>query len=128
MNASQKLNSDIALDFRRRLLEHQIDFLVSFETASEEILPDIKEYMAAADGDEAIFYETPFLETQALFAEATELTYEKKAETGVIVLRELAGNRKDRYTSASYASWLGSLLERDLLSDSNEYEACVFIN
>ena len=128
INATQKLNSDIALDFRRRLLEHQIDFLVSFETASEEILPDIKEYMAAADGDEAIFYETPFLETQALFAEATELTYEKKAETGVIVLRELAGNRKDRYTSASYASWLGSLLERDLLSDSNEYEACVFIN
>lgn len=128
INATQKLNSDIAYDFRRQLVEHQIEFLVSFETASEDILPYIKEYNNAVDADEAVFYEAPFLETQALFAEATELIYEKKPDTGVIVLRELASNRKDRYTSCSYTSWLASLLERDLLSTSEEFEVGVFIN
>ena len=128
VSASQKMNSDIALDFRRRLVEHQIDFLVSFDTAQEEILPDIKEYMSAVDGDESIFYERPFLETQALFAETTELVYEKKADSGVIVLRELAGNRKDRYTSCSYGVYFSSLLERDLVSHDDEFEYGVFIN
>ena len=128
VNATQKLNSDIAYDFRRQLIEGQIEFLVSFETASEEILPNIKEYVGAINADEAVFYEIPFLETQALFAEATELLYEKKPDTGIIVLRELASNRKDRYTSCSYSSWLASLLSREMLSTDEQYEVGVFVN
>ena len=128
INASQKLNSDIALNFRQRLCEKKIDFLVNFETAKEEILPNIKEYVGAVDGETAIFYERPFLETQALFAETAELMYEKKADTGVIVIREQGANRKDRYTSVSYAAYVCSLLERDLLANTNNYEYSVFIN
>jgi hypothetical protein len=128
MVASQKLNSDIALDFRSKLTEHKIDFLVSFETAKEEILPNIPEYVNALDVDDAIFYERPFLETQALFAETTELVYEKKPDTGLIVIREVGFNRKDRYTSTSYGSWLSGLLERDLISQNDDYDVCVFIN
>lgn len=128
INANQKLNSDIALNFRQRLCEKKIDFLVNFETAKEEILPNIKEYVNAVDGDTAIMYERPFLETQALFAETAELMYEKKADTGVIVIREQGTNRKDRYTSVSYAAYVCSLLERDLLANTNNYEYSVFIN
>lgn len=128
INASQKLNSDIALNFRRRLAENKIDFLVNFETAKEDILPKINEYVSAVDGDTAAFYEVPFLETQALFAETVDLIYEKKQDTGLIVIREQGSNRKDRYTSVSYGVWLCELLERDLLTNANNYEYSVLIN
>lgn len=128
INASQKLNSDIALNFRRRLAEGKIDFLVNFETAKEDILPKINEYAVAPDGDTASFYEVPFLETQALFAETVELVYEKKQDTGLIVVHEQGTNRKDRYTSVSYGAWLCELLERDLVSTNNDYEYSVIIN
>lgn len=128
INASQKLNSDIAINFRRRLSENKIDFLVTFETAKEEILPNIKEYVGAEDADTAFMYERPFLETQALFAETADLVYEKKPDTGVIVIREQGNNRKDRYTSCSYGAYLCGLLERDLLTHNDDYEVSVFIN
>jgi len=128
INASQKLNSDIAIDFRRVLAEKRIDFLIPFEQAQEEILPNIKEYISAEEADMQIFYEIPFLETQALLSETTSLVYEKKPDTGVICIHETGSNHKDRYTSVSYGSYLASLLERDLVSQTDEYEYDVFIN
>lgn len=128
ISASQKLNSDIAMDFRRVLDSKKIDLLVSFERASEEILPGIKEYAGAADGLTQAFYEAPFLETQAFISETTELVYEKKEQTGAIVIKEQGRNRKDRYTSSSYGSYFASLLEQDLLSNNDEYEYVTYIN
>jgi hypothetical protein len=128
INASQKLNSDIAIDFRRILSEKRIDFLVPFEQAQEDILPSIKEYTSAEDADTQIFYEIPFLETQALLSETTSLVYEKKPDTGVIYIHEQGSSRKDRYTSVSYGSYMASLLERDLVSQTDEYEYDVFVN
>ena len=128
INASQKLNSDIALDFRRILETKKIDLLISFEQASEEVLPDIKEYNSSPDADTQFFYESPFLETQALISETTSLIYEKKQDTGVIVIREQGVNRKDRYTSCSYGSYFSSMLEKDLVSHNEDYEYATFIN
>lgn len=128
VNASQKLNSDIALDFRRVLEQNQIDLLVSFSQASEEILPEIKEYISSPDASVQSFYEGPFLETQALISETTELVYEKKEQTGAIVIHEQGVNTKDRYTSISYGSYFASQLEKDLISKNEEYEFSVFIN
>lgn len=127
MNATQKINSDIAINFRKRLAEKKVDFLVSFETAKEEILPQIKEYISAEDPDTMLMYERPFLETQALFAETSELMYERKPD-GLIIVHEVGNKRKDRYTSCSYTAYLCSLLERDLLANSGDYEVSVFIN
>ena len=128
INATQKLNSDIALDFRRVLNNKQIDLLVSFEKASEEILPTIKEYINSPDADRQVFFESPFLETQAFISETTSLVYEKKEQTGIIVIKEQGNNRKDRYTSVSYGSWFASALEKDLMSANEDYEFSVFIN
>lgn len=128
INASQKLNSDIAQDFRRVLDEERIDLLVSFEQASEEILPNFAEYMNTPDADTQAMYEAPFLETQALISETIALVYERNKQNGVITVKESGMNRKDRYTSASYGSYFASLLEQDLLSNKDEYEYGVFIN
>ena len=37
-------------------------------------------------------------------------------QTGVVKIREQGNNRKDRYTSCSYASYFASILEKDLFS------------
>lgn len=128
INATQKLNSDIALDFRRVLENKQIDLLISFEKANEEVLPNIKEYINSPDADLQFFYEAPFFETQEFISETTGLVYEKKPQTGVIVISEQGNNRKDRYTSVSYGSWFASALEKDLISANDDYEVSVFIN
>lgn len=128
INASQKLNSDIAQDFRRVLDEGRIDLLVSFEQANEEILPNIVEYMNAPDASTQMFYESPFLETQALIYETTRLVYEKNVQTGAIIIKERGSDRKDRYTSVSYGSYFAGLLEQDLLSNKDEYEYTVLVN
>lgn len=128
INATQKLNSDIAVDFKRVLRSKLIDFPVSFEIAKEEILPSIKEYNLSPDGYEQAFYEAPFFEIQAFISETIGLIYEKKAQTGAIVISEQGNNRKDRYTSVSYGNYFASELERDFLSRSSENEFEVFIN
>lgn len=129
VNATQKLNSDIAQDFRRILSSNKIDLLITFEQASEDFLPNVKEYVSSPDAATQVFYESPFLETQALISETTDLVYEKKEQTGAIVIHEpTSSSRKDRYTSVSYGSYFASLLEKDLMSKSEEYEYEVFIN
>lgn len=128
ISATQKMNSDIALDFLRVLQNKQIDFLIPFNKAMEDVLPNIKEYAESPDPDIQFFYESPYLETQALINEATSLQYEKKEQTGAIVVREGSGQRKDRYTSCSYLNMFSTYLERDLFTDNNEYEYGIFIN
>lgn len=128
INASQKLNSDIALEFRRILTEKRISFLVNYETAKEETLPKIPEYISTPDAGVQAFYEAPFFETQALISETTGLVYEKRPDTGVIVIHEQGNNRKDRYTSCSYANYFATLLERESVSQQEEYEYAVFID
>jgi hypothetical protein len=128
VNASQKLNSDIALSMRNVLEDKRIDLLVNHSNAMEEILPNVIEYKNAMDVDVQLFYEKPFLETQSLISEMTSLISERKEQTGAIIVSEQGSNRKDRYTSISYGSYFASLLEQDLLSDSSEYEYTTFIN
>lgn len=128
INASQKLNSDIALDFRRVLDSERIDLLCTLETALEDILPNVPEYNNAIDGETQSFYEIPFLETQAFISETMDLVYEKKEQTGAIVIHEQGSKRKDRYTSISYGSFFATQLEQDLLSSNEEYEYTVLIN
>lgn len=128
IEGSQKLNSDIAQDFRSILCQKRIEFLIPLEKALEDILPRIKEYQAAPDGDTQNFYEAPFLETQAMFSETTGLLYEKKKESGLIVVHEQGKARKDRYSSISYGSWFATLLEKDLGTQTEEYEFAIFVN
>ena len=128
INASQKLNSEIANEMRIALTNNMIDFLIPFNEAVESTLTKIPEYMSAIDVDTQLFYEQPYLETQELINECVELTYERKEQTGLIVISEQGANRKDRYTSVSYGVHFASLLEQELLSDNSDYETCVFIN
>jgi len=120
INATQKLNSDIAFSFRTSLVDKKIDLLVSHSIAQEEILPQNSDYVDESDIYKKTFYEKPFWETQLLIAESTSLVYEKSQQTGVIKIYEQGNNRKDRYTSISYGCYFADLLEADLLNQSQE--------
>lgn len=128
INATQALNSEIAISFRKNLVENRIDFLVNYNTAKEEILLSNKEYINEIDLDRQIEFEKPFLETQAMISECAELQYERLPQTGAIRIQEKGRNRKDRYTSCSYGSYFIDLLELDLLGSSSDYNFCVFVN
>lgn len=118
INATQNLNSDIAIAFRKNLVENKIDFLVNYNTAKEEILGTNKEYVESLkdNPDLQVNFELPFLETQLMINECAELQYEKMQQTGVIKIYEQGNKRKDRYTSCSYGSFFIDKLELDLLS------------
>lgn len=115
INATQQLNSDIAFEFRDTLTKGMIDFLVSYNEATEDIFPKSKDYITS-QGEYRAFLEQPFFETQLLISETAGLVYEKMQQTGVVKIHEQGANRKDRYTSCSYASYMASLLEKDLYS------------
>lgn len=123
INATQTLNSDIAIAFRKNLIENKIDFLVNYNTAKEEILLKNKEYVESltTDAERQTNFELPFLETQLMISECAELQYEKMKQTGVIKIYEQGANRKDRYTSCSYGSYFIDKLELDLLQKPKQY-------
>ncbi len=120
INASQQLNSDIAVNFRQNLVEGKIDFLVNYNIAKEEVLSSFKEYLEVTDPDEQVHYEMPFLNTQLMINESAELQYEKMPQTGLIKIKEQGSNRKDRYTSVSYGSYFIDQLEKDLIGNSSK--------
>lgn len=128
INATQTLNSDIAISFRKNLVENKIDFLVNFNTAKEEILQNNKDYIEEIDVEKQVEFERPFLETQAIISECAELQYEKMPQTGVIKIQEKGKNRKDRYTSCSYGSYFIDQLELDMLGSSSDYDYAVLVN
>lgn len=128
INATQTLNSDIAIAFRKNLTENKIDFLLPYSKAQEEILANNNDYTACIDLDKQMEYEKPFLETQAMVNECAELQYEKMPQTGVIKIHEQGKNRKDRYTSCSYGSYFIDQLELDMVGQSSDYDFVTFIN
>lgn len=128
INATQTLNSDIAISFRKNLVENKIDFLVNFNTAKEDILQNNRDYIEEIDGEKQVEFEKPFLETQAMISECAELQYEKMPQTGIIKIQEKGKNRKDRYTSCSYGSYFIDQLELDMLGSSSDYDFCCLCN
>lgn len=122
INATQSLNSEIAIAFRKNLVENRIDFLVNYNIAKEDILNNYKEYKEAIDLDKQVEFENPFLETQIMISECAELKYEKMPQTGLVKIYEQGSNKKDRYTSVSYGSYFIDQLELDLLSGNSDYD------
>lgn len=128
INASQKLNNDIAIGLRSVLDSQMIDLLIPIDEARDILEANVPEYLSAPDSETMIFYERPYLETQALINEMMSLEYTRNEQTGVITLYETGSNTKDRYVSLAYGNHFINLLEQDLVSDSSEYDYAVLIN
>lgn len=128
INASQKLNNDIAVSLRTIFETQMIDLLVNFDEAKDILESNVPEYSSSPDGEVMAFYERPYLETQALVNEMMSLEYTRNEQTGIITLFETGSNTKDRYVSLAYGSYFISLLEQDLVSDDGDYDFETLIN
>lgn len=128
INASKKLNNDIAVALKGILQSGMIDLLVNTDDAKDILNSSIKEYSSTPDGEVMAFYERPYSETDALVKEMMSLEYTRDEQTGLITLYEVGTNTKDRYVSVAYGSYFIGLLEQDLLSDSSDYDFGIFIN
>lgn len=128
IQASAKLNSDIAVTMRDVLMGERIDLLLDYSLAMDDVLSKMPEYTGAANADDMLFFERPYLETRELISEMIELEYETGKETQVFKLHETSTNTKDRYTALSYGNYFAMLLENDLLSADESYESVTYIN
>lgn len=127
VNASSKLNNDIAISLRSIIETKMIDLLIDLDDATDVLQKTIPNY-DGGDIETQMFYERPYLETQALINEMISLEYTRNEQTGVITLYETGSNTKDRYVSLAYGSHFIGLLEQDLLSNSEEYEYACLVN
>ena len=80
-------------------------------------------YPEYRDGDpeKQLCYEGPFIETDFAVGEITNLEVERLDTTGVLRIKERAGNLKDRYSSLSMGCHFAVDLARDI-SNSEEIE------
>lgn len=118
INATDRLNSEIAVTMYTTLKSSNIKLLTSLNKAAETLGSIFPEYLSI-EPDEQIFFEKPYIETMLLVKEMIELKYTVLPKTGVHI-EERGGNRKDRYSSLSYGNYFASLLEKDLLSYEND--------
>lgn len=128
VSASARLNSEIAMLTRREFSEGRVDLLISHAKALDDVLPKMKEYKECIDLDEQLFYEKPYLETQAFINEAIELIYERMPDTGLVKISEQGFKTKDRYTSVSYGLYFASEIERESAKSGSEYESVALCN
>ena len=128
VNATAKINNDVAVSLRSVLKSKMIELLISTEESRDFLNDNYTEYSETPRGDVMAFYERPYAETQALIGEMISLEHTRNDQTGFVKLFETGSNTKDRYTSLAYGNYFIELLEQDLLSDSSEYDYVPLFN
>lgn len=124
-----RINSEIAVNLRNMFVEQTIDLLISNTESGDEIQKRFPDYLTTSDANLQLYYERPYLETMCLINEMVNLEYEKMDNTGVIRVKEMPNQTKDRYVSLAMGCHFASELARDLLSkedvDFDNYESLV---
>jgi hypothetical protein len=125
ISATAKLNSIIAVEMRDKLQKKMWGFLVN-ETEAEDYLIKSKpsEFLKNDDPEAHSFFMHPYIQTSLFVNECINLSMQLSA--GNIKLVENPGNRKDRYTSVSYANHYISYLDAELMKQGtplSEWEA-----
>jgi len=125
VSATSEFNSEIAVSLRDNINRNKIKLLVD-KNDSYEYLSKIKNVLELPVEIIAKL-EAPFVHTDALVNEMVLLESEINQTTGVIKLKEQAGQRKDRYSALAYANFFASILEKDLLKENNNFDISQFI-
>lgn len=122
--ADARLNNDIAVDFRDKLQRNMCKFLINDNDAESYLSRYNKEYANSTDINLNNWFIRPYLETSLLIIESVNLEY--SFSNGLIKLDTVGTARKDRYTSCSYGNFFISLLESELLKNSDSDYDFVF--
>ena len=110
INASTKFNSDAALKLRDAVNRGKVHTLVSQEEA--KVVINKHKFSKTSEEYLRLLYE-PYINSYAFILETVKLEYET-SDGGIVRVREIAGMRKDRYTSVSYGNYFADELEGSL--------------
>jgi len=121
ISTSAELNSQIATSFRTSLQKKLWNFLVTDSDAEDYLIRNVSEFIQ--DSDNSDLYSTflaPYVNTNLFISECVNL--DLALVSGKIKLQEKPGNYKDRYTAVSYANWIISFFDHELLKESDEQD------
>lgn len=119
ISASQTLNSQMAVSFRSSLQKKMWTFLIPDGDAEEFLIRTNKEYIKNPnDSNSYAFFLSPYIQTGLFIGECINL--DMGLANGLIRLTEKSGCYKDRYSSVSYANWIISQFDKNLLKENEE--------
>lgn len=119
IKATPQFNSDSAVLLRDCLKRNKIQLLVG-ESDAADTLTSNKFYNKLSVEDQTMF-QLPYYNTTMFINETINLSYE--LVNGKIRVSEPVGMRKDRYSSVSYANYIASELEREILKPTKPNSA-----
>ena len=120
MKAYSQINSECAISFRDNLRKGKIKLLIN-ENECKDILNGYKGFTSLPVEDQAKYIH-PYVQTSSLISEMVNLEAEINGQTSQVKLKEQSGQRKDRWSSASYGNYLANILERDLRKQDDDDE------
>jgi hypothetical protein len=119
--ASQSLNSQIAVAFRGSLQKKLWNFLIPDGDAEDFLIRTQKEFTQDAnDSSSFAFFLAPYVATGLFIGECINL--DMSLSSGMIKLTEKSGCYKDRYSSVSYANWVISQFDKDLIKETEDVD------
>ena len=118
MKAYAQINSECAISFRDNLRKGKIKLLIN-ENECKDILNGYKGFTSLPVEDQAKYIH-PYVQTSSLISEMVNLEAEINGQTSQVKLKEQSGQRKDRWSSASYGNYLANILERDLRKQDDD--------
>jgi len=121
MKAYAQINSECAISFRDDLRKGKIKLLTN-ENEGREIVSSIKGFNSLSIELQTKLI-VPYFQTTALITEMINLEAEINPQTSQVKLKEQSGQRKDRWSSASYGNYLANILERDLRKKPNKSDS-----
>jgi hypothetical protein len=119
IRASEASNSQMAVSFRSSLQKKLWNFLSTEADAELYLMKSQKEFIKDSNDSSSYgFFLSPYVQTSLLINECIGL--DMTLTGGLIRLKEHPGARKDRYSSVSYANFIISFFDKDLLRETQE--------
>ena len=110
--ATADLNNQIAIQFKLSLQKRLWSFLVNDGDGEEFLIKNLKEFAKSISDS--------YIQTGLFIGECINL--DMKLVSGKVQLEEAPGSFKDRYSAVSYANWVISHLDHELVREEKEHD------
>lgn len=116
IKADANFNSNVCVALRTGLQNGKVSMLISEQEADEVLRKNYKPYAKMSVGEQTEL-KMPYVQTT--MAEFELIKLDSEVKDGRIKVKEVAGMRKDRYSSMAYSHWCANQLELGLKPNSS---------
>lgn len=120
INANDTLNTQIAINFKDHLQRGLIQMPVEKQNGRENLM-QLNHYNRLSPENQAMF-EAQYGQFNSLVSEMVNLKHERNERSATFRFYAGKGNKKDRYSSASYGNYVADILERDLQTNKGSWD------